>query len=56
MAKSPQGIAFMDSEQRRIGLWSADSIDIRGGFGTEEGGLFDPVAVSYTHLKLPTKA
>ena len=43
MAKSPQGIAFMDSEQRRIGLWSADSIDIRGGFGTEQGGLFDPV-------------
>lgn len=48
--KSPLGIVFLDSDKRRVGLWSKDTIDIRGGYGTEDAGLFDPVDIISNQL------
>ena len=50
--KSPLGIIFLDSERRRVGLWTKDSIDVRGGFGTEAAGLFDPVDIISSQLDI----
>ncbi len=33
-----------------MALWSKDTLDIRGGFGTEDAGLFDPVDIISNQL------
>ena len=33
-----------------MGIWSKDTIDIRGGYGTEDAGLFDPVDIISNQL------
>lgn len=33
-----------------MGLWSNDTLDIRGGFGTEDAGLFDPIDIISNQL------
>jgi len=42
----------MDSEKRQIGLWSADTINFQGGFGTDEAGLFDPIDIISNQLDI----
>ena len=50
LVRSPLGIIFLDSEKRRVGVWSKDTFDIRGGYGTEDAGLFDPVDIISNQL------
>jgi len=42
-AHSAKGYIFLDIDSRQIGLWSSDSVKLRGGYGTNKSGLFDPV-------------
>jgi hypothetical protein len=35
-----------------VGFWSKDTIDIRGGYGTEDAGLFNPVDIISNQLDI----
>lgn len=43
LVKIPNGLIFLDTQNRRIGSWASDTLLIKGGFGVGESGLFDPV-------------
>ncbi|MBT3763937.1 MAG: hypothetical protein HOF82_08390 [Candidatus Marinimicrobia bacterium] len=45
LVKIPNGLIFLDTQNRRIGSWVSDTLLIKGGFGAGESGLFDPVDI-----------
>lgn len=50
LVKTPGGVVFFDSENRQLGLWEADSIQIKSSFGSYGSDLFDPVDVTANQL------
>ncbi len=50
LVKTPGGVVFFDSENRNLGLWASDSVEIKTSFGSHGSDLFDPVDVVANQL------
>ena len=50
LVKTPGGVVLFDSENRQLGIWESDSVNIKSSFGSYGSDLFDPVDLVSSQL------
>lgn len=50
LIKVPSGVVFLDTKSRQLGIWQADSVEIKSSYGSSESDLFEPVDITVNQL------